>query len=130
MFKKTNTIYGYGEFNSIYWSYQNNGNEGEKPNINIFFKIASLYYILLLALCLYGTVFTKKKSLYCHLALMILGFEAGLMLMEVQPRYTYSVAYVFIICASMAILEMEQKPLTNLIKKRFINGGKENEKIN
>ena len=129
MFKKTNTIYGYGEFNSVYWSYENNGNEGEKHNIGIFYKTASLYYILLLILTLYGAVFTKNKSLYCILSLMILGFEAGLMLMEVQPRYTYSVAYVFIICASMAISEMKQKPLTNLIKKRLINGGKENEKL-
>ena len=25
LFKKTNTIFGYGEFNSVYWSYGNNG---------------------------------------------------------------------------------------------------------
>lgn len=129
MFKKTNTIYGYGEFNSVYWSYDNNGNEGEKPNISIFYRTASLYYIALLILTLYGLVFTKKKSLYCIFALMILGFEAGLMLMEVQPRYTYSVAYVFVICASMAICEMKTKPISEIIKKRLINGGKKDEKI-
>jgi len=60
---------------------------------------------------------------------MILGFEAGLMLMEVQPRYTYSVAYVFVICASMAICEMKTKPISEIIKKRLINGGKKDEKI-
>lgn len=111
MFKKTNTIYGYGEFNSVYWSYGNNGVEGEKPNLYTFYRIASLFYIALLVLTLYGTFFTKEKSIYMILALMILGFEAGLMLMEVQSRYTYSVAYVFVICASYAVCELKSRKL-------------------
>lgn len=129
MFKKTNTIYGYGEFNSVYWSYGNNGVEGYKPNLYVFYRIASLFYIVLLILTLYGVFFAKEKSIYCILALMILGFEAGLMLMEVQSRYTYSVAYVFVICASIAICEMKSKKLTLLIKDKLINGGKKDEKI-
>lgn len=103
MFKKTNTIFGYGEFNSVYWSYGSNGLEGEKPYLYTLYRTASVFYIMLLLLCLYYTVFTKHKSLLCLLCLMILGFEGGLMLMEVQSRYTYSVAYVFVIIGAMSV---------------------------
>lgn len=103
MFKKTNTIFGYGEFNSVYWSYGNNGIDGAKPYLYTLYRTASVYYIMLIMLCLYYAVFSKHKGILCLLALMILGFEGGLMLMEVQSRYTYSVAYVFVIIGAMAV---------------------------
>lgn len=106
MFKKTNTIFGYGEFNSVYWSYGNNGTEGAKPYLYTLYRTASVYYIMLLALCLYIALTSKNKGLLCLLALMILGFEGGLMLMEVQSRYTYSVAYIFVIIASSALFDI------------------------
>lgn len=109
LFKKTNTIFGYGEFNSVYWSYGNNGTEGAKPYLYTLYRTASVYYIMLILLCLYCAVFTKYKSLLCLLCLMILGFEGGLMLMEVQSRYTYSVAYVFVIIGAMSVYYLGER---------------------
>ena len=40
---------------------------------------------------------------------MILGFEGGLMLMEVQSRYTYSVAYVFVIIGAMSVYYLGER---------------------
>lgn len=40
---------------------------------------------------------------------MILGFEGGLMLMEVQPRYTYSAAYVFVIIGAMSVYYLGER---------------------
>ena len=109
LFKKTNTIFGYGEFNSVYWSYGNNGTEGAKPYLYTLYRTASVYYIMLILLCLYYAVFTKYKSLLCLLCLMILGFEGGLMLMEVQSRYTYSAAYVFVIIGAMSVYYLGER---------------------
>ena len=64
---------------------------------------------MLILLCLYCAVFTKYKSLLCLLCLMILGFEGGLMLMEVQSRYTYSVAYVFVIIGAMSVYYLGER---------------------
>lgn len=64
---------------------------------------------MLILLCLYYAVFTKYKSLLCLLCLMILGFEGGLMLMEVQSRYTYSAAYVFVIIGAMSVYYLGER---------------------
>lgn len=106
---KTAIIFARGEFHSVFWSYEINGIEGEKPGLIELYKISSIYYLSMLIAAFY--VLIKKKYMFKMLlpGLLILGFEAGLMLMEVQPRYPYSAVFAFALLASAIAFKEETK---------------------
>lgn len=111
---KTVMIFGQGEFNGFYWSYGSNGMEFDDPRLVFFYNIASMYFIMLLIGIMFVLKCYKYSGRICLLSLLILGFEAGLMLMEIQSRYSYSVAFVFVILASAFVFE----DLDSLNKKK------------
>ena len=41
--------------------------------------------------------------MFCMGALLLLAFWGGLMLMEVQPRYPFAAAYMFVILAAYSL---------------------------
>lgn len=109
MFIKTAMIFGQGEFNGFYWSYGDEGMAYEHPERVFFYNIASIYFVMLLIGILYVLRRYKYSGRICLLSLLILGFEAGLMLMEIQARYSYSVVFVFVIIASAFVFEDLEK---------------------
>lgn len=100
---KTNILWTNGGFDSVYWGYENNGVQGAKPDLYLYYSLCAVYFIILLALSLIGVVMAWKKDFITLCALLPLAFEAGLMLMEIQPRYTFSTAYIFIFTALAGI---------------------------
>lgn len=117
--EKTKNIYANRDFASVYWSYDNNGSISAKNYLSMFYRISELYFTLLLILTLFGAFFVKDKSVFCILGLIVLGFEAGYMMVEVQPRYTYSMAFVFVITAAYALYDLTEAG--GMLDKKFVS---------
>lgn len=100
--RKTYIAFGDGDFGGVYWSCENGEN---KSNFTRFFmrSYANVFYILLLALCASGFFRAREKDMFCMSALLPLAFWGGLMLMEVQPRYPFAAAYMFVILAAYSL---------------------------
>ena len=97
--KKTDIIWSDASFNGIYWSMYENGMDTDNPFAYTAEKLAMTMYRFLLIMTFFAVVFYKERRLTFMLALLPLAFEGGLMLIEIQPRYTFSVAYIFILFA-------------------------------
>ncbi|MBR2476736.1 MAG: glycosyltransferase family 39 protein [Clostridia bacterium] len=97
---KTCTVFASSDFDGIYWSYANNGRDGDKPMMSAFYCASLLYYSSLIIMIFIAVFRNKGNRTIIVPTVILLVFECGLMLMEVQPRYTYSCAYAFILLAS------------------------------
>lgn len=95
---KTLILWTHGTFDSVYWSVENNGFDNDDL-IPVLSFISVVFYIMLLLLSVIGAVLYKNKEHIFILALAPLAYQCGLMLIEVQPRYTFSVAFIFVLTA-------------------------------
>ena len=102
--EKTAIIW-HGTFDSVYWGVYNNGVEGEKPDYYLYNVICAFFFIALLVLGVVGIILNKNRKISIILLLLSMAFEAGLMLIEIQARYTFPVAYIFVVLAAVGICE-------------------------
>ena len=95
---KTTILWTNGSFDSVYWSADNNGfdKNGLLPILNF---ISVVFYVMLILFSLIGAVLYKDRQTIFMLSLTPLAFQCGHMLIEVQPRYTFSVAFMFVLTA-------------------------------
>jgi len=103
LLKKTDIIWSDASFNSVYWSMVENGCSSDNSFYPLAQTMCKTMYYALLALSLLFIVFYSKRKITIMLFLLPLAFEGGLMLMEIQPRYTFSVAYIFTIFAAVGV---------------------------
>lgn len=109
LINKTKIIWSDASFNSVYWSMVENGEEAD----NLFYPVAQsmckTMYNLLLILSVLFLVLYNKRLISFMLLLLPLAFEGGLMLMEIQPRYTFSIAYIFAVFAAIGACVVIEK---------------------
>lgn len=98
--KKTDIIWSDGSFNGVYWSMVENGTGAINPSSDKAQTISNSFYYMLLIMSLFTLIFYKKRKLSFMQLLLLLAFEGGLMLMEIQPRYTFSCAYIFVLMSA------------------------------
>lgn len=100
--RKTYIAFCDGDFGGVYWSCENGEN---KSGFTCGFmrSYANIFYIILLFLCAAVFFKTRGKNMFCMGALLLLAFWGGLMLMEVQPRYPFAAAYMFVILAAYSL---------------------------
>ncbi len=103
LISKTAKIYADGEFDAFVWSYP------DANTLPILYNISLVYYVSMLAVIMFLLMKRKKSMDFMMLFVILLTFEAGLMLMEVQPRYTFACAYVFVILASAIMRKKEER---------------------
>ena len=115
LIKKTDIVWGDASFNSIYWSMYENGMAADNSFAPIAMSLCKTTYHFLIVLTVIAAALYKKWRMSFMLALLPLAFEGGLMLMEIQPRYTFSVAYIFVIFGTVGFCV-----LFNIIKQKFI----------
>lgn len=113
--KKTDIIWSDGSFNGVYWSMIENGVETDNSFAPTAHKLCKVFYYFLLIMSLLALFFYKKRAVSFLLLLLPLAFEGGLMLMEIQPRYTFSVAYIFVLFGALGICSVYE-----FINKKFI----------
>ena len=107
-FKKTFVLWGDGDFASNYWAYDQGIPEPSdtKPHLMLIYNLNRIFYIALLLFCLAALVQYRQNPLVLVLSLMVLGFEGAYMLLEVQPRYTFSIAYMFVFLGAIGIASL------------------------
>ncbi len=116
--KKTDIIWSDGSFNGVYWSMVENGT----GNVNPFSGKAqivcnSFYYTLLIMTALVLVFYKNRRISFLHL-LLILAFEGGLMLMEIQPRYTFSCAYILVLMSAIGFCMVYDFLMQKIFVKR------------
>ena len=104
---KTRILWSGGAFDSVYWGYVNNGIDGEKPSGSLPYALCNAFFLCVLLCCIVSMIFGKNKEIFCILALVVLASHAGLMMIEIQPRYAFSVAFLLIPIASGTFLRKE-----------------------
>lgn len=103
LWKKTQILWADGDFAGCYWSYDMSGTDGEKPHLALFYALGRIFYLALLLGAIYFVFARRKDGSVCLLGLILLGFEGAYLLLEVQPRYTFSAAYVFAVLGAAGI---------------------------
>lgn len=112
-FKKTFVLWGDGDFAANYWAYDQGvpASSGAKPHLMLIYHLNRIFYIVLLLFCLAALFWYHKNPLVLLLSLMVLGFEGAYMLLEVQPRYTFSIAYMFVFLGAIGIFSLSKRLL-------------------
>lgn len=101
--KKTEIVWIDSDFDSVYWSIDNNGTEGEKGH-TYFLKNMGMGFIRFCVFMMIIAFFLSRRKKETFLLLLILlAFMCGLCLIEIQPRYGYSAAFTFALFASMGM---------------------------
>ncbi len=104
-FKKTFVLWSDGDFAANYWAYDQGVPEPaeSKPHLTLIYNFNRIFYLALLLFCLAALLQYRSHPIVLLLSLLILGFEGAYMLLEVQPRYTFSVAYIFVFLGALGI---------------------------
>ncbi len=104
-FKKTFVLWGDGDFAANYWAYDQGVPEPSdtKPYLMLMYNLSRVFYIALLLFCLVALFQYRQNPIVLLLSLMVLGFEGAYMLLEVQPRYAFSIAYIFVFLGALGI---------------------------
>lgn len=105
---KSKIIWENGAFGSLYWSVENNGYNMDTPRNVWLYLLNTVYFLILLLASLKSSIHNQDKP-YILFEMLPLLFHCGLMLIEVQPRYTFCVAYVFIFCAMLGFVKNKLK---------------------
>ncbi len=95
--KKSSVLWENGAFGSVYLSA-----EGSR-HASLLYILCYIYHIILLTLALAGSIKGLKNYDTLLFSLTLPVFHFGLMLIEVQPRYTFAAGFMFILCAVSAI---------------------------
>ncbi|MBQ7718869.1 MAG: glycosyltransferase family 39 protein [Clostridia bacterium] len=111
LFDKTRILWSGSSFDSVYWGYINNGIEGEKPAPNMPLALCSAFFTAVFILAFVGVIKNENKELFCLIALVIMALWGGLCLMEIQPRYAFSTAYLFLPIAAGAFFPKHKETL-------------------
>lgn len=105
-FGKTFVLWGDGDFAANYWAYDQGvpGSADSKPGLQTFYEWNRIFYLALLLFCLAALIRHRKNALVLLLSLTVLAFEGAYMLLEVQPRYAFSIAYMFVFLGAIGIV--------------------------
>lgn len=105
---KVSMLWADGSFGSAYWAYDNNGVE-PSDNYPVYQSISNLFFMIIVAFSAVGIVKSSEKKLLCMAALVIMASTAGLLMIEVQPRYAFSAAFMLLPVATGGILTIGTK---------------------